>query len=211
MISRIRGILKEIKDNSILLEVEGGITYEILIPTAIMDSLDLSLDSKEPLELVTYYYHQVEPSRSIPILIGFSNEIEREFFIQFISVSGIGPKAAVKALSQPISVIADAIDSDNEAVLKSLPGIGGRRAREVIAKLQGRVGKFGLIKDAGKKTLKKEIDSDVQRDALQVLMKLQYKKQEAEKMLYDAFVNNHNLKSVEDILNEIYKQKIEKK
>jgi len=29
-------------------------------------------------------------------------------------------------------------------------------------------------------------------------------------MLYDAFVNNHNLKSVEDILNEIYKQKIEK-
>ena len=211
MISRIRGILKEIKDNSILLEVEGGITYEILIPTAIVDSLDLSLDSKEPLELVTYYYHQVEPSRSIPILIGFSNEIEREFFIQFISVSGIGPKAAVRALSQPISIIADAIDSDNETVLKSLPGIGARRAREVIAKLQGRVGKFGLIKDAGKKIPKKEIDSDVQRDALQVLMKLQYKKQEAEKMLYDAFVNNHNLKSVEDILNEIYKQKVEKK
>ena len=211
MISRIRGILKVIKDNSILLEVEGGITYEILIPTAIMDSLDLSLDSKEPLELVTYYYHQVEPSRSIPILIGFSNEIEREFFIQFISVSGIGPKAAVRALSQPISIIADAIDSDNETVLKSLPGIGGRRAREVIAKLQGRVGKFGLIKDAGKKIPEKEIDSDVQRDALQVLMKLQYKKQEAEKMLYDAFVNNHNLKSVEDILNEIYKQRVEKK
>jgi len=42
-------------------------------------------------------------------------------------------------------------------------------------------------------------------------MKLQYKKQEAEKMLYDAFVNNHNLKSVEDILNEIYKQRVEKK
>ncbi len=210
MISRIRGSLKEIKDNSILLEASGGITYEVLIPTAIMDSLNLSLDSKEPLELVTYFYHQVEPSRSIPILIGFSNEIEREFFVQFISVSGIGPKAAVKALSLPIPIIADAIDSDNEAVLKSLPGIGARRAREVIAKLQGRVGKFGLIKDVGEKTLKREINSDIQREALQVLTQLQYKKQEAEKMLYDAFVNNHNLKSVEDILNEIYKQKSKK-
>ncbi len=211
MISRIRGILKEINDNSILLEVSGGITYEVLIPTAIMDSFNLSLDSKEPFELVIYHYHQVEPSRSIPTLIGFSNEIEREFFIQFISVSGIGPKAAVKALSLPISVIADAIDSNNEAVLKSLPGIGSRRAREVIAKLQGRVGKFGLIKDVGRKTLKKEINSDIQREALQVLMQLQYKKQEAEKMLYDAFVNNHNLKSVEDILNEIYKQRAKEK
>jgi Holliday junction DNA helicase RuvA len=210
MISRIRGTLKEIKENGVLLEV-NGITYEVLIPVSILDSLNLSIDSKETLELTTYYYYQVEPSRSVPVMIGFSNEIEREFFIQFISVSGIGPKAAVKALSLPISVIAEAIDSENETLLKSLPGIGARRAKEIVAKLQGRIGKFGLIKDSGKAPTKREIDSDIQREALQVLMQLQYKKQEAEKMLYEAFVSNHNLKSVEEILNEIYKQRSKKK
>jgi Holliday junction DNA helicase RuvA len=206
MILKMRGNLRDVRDNSVILEV-NGLSYEILIPTAVMNSLDFKENSNEILELVTYLYYQQEPSRSTPVLIGFSNEIEREFFIQFISVSGIGPKAAVRALSLPISVIAEAIDSENETLLKTLPGIGARRAKEIIAKLEGKIGKYGLIKDSGKIPQKKAPASDLQKEALQVLMQLQYKKQEADKMLYDAFVNNHNLKNVEEVLNEIYKQR----
>ena len=43
-------------------------------------------------------------------MVGFLNEIEKEFFGKFITVSGIGPKAAVRALSLPIPTIARAID-----------------------------------------------------------------------------------------------------
>src|SRR4029077_4236465 len=91
---------------------------------------------------------QTDPSKSIPILIGFSNRIEKEFFERFITVSGVGPKAAVKALKPPIPDIAEAIDAGDLPFLKSLPGIGEQRAKEIIAKLQGKMGKFSLMHGA---------------------------------------------------------------
>jgi hypothetical protein len=87
----------------------------------------------------------LEVGRGIPVLIGFLNEVEREFFTRFISVSGVGPRAALKALTQPIPVIAKAIDEGDVELLRSLPGIGEQRAKEIVAKLQGKVGKFALI------------------------------------------------------------------
>ncbi|MCK4518633.1 MAG: hypothetical protein KAU12_00800 [Candidatus Omnitrophica bacterium] len=209
MISRIRGKVEEIKDDRLLIDV-GGLSYEILIPAAIMDSIKANISDEDFLELVTYCYYKVEPSRSVSVMIGFADEIEREFFIKFISVSGIGPKAAVKALSLPISTIAEAIDSANHTLLQSLPGVGRQRAREIIAKLQGKVGKYGLMRDKEKISRAGTVDGDIQKEAVQVLVQLQYKKQEAEKMLYQAFVSNPNLKTVEEILNEIYRQRSKK-
>ncbi len=206
MISRVKGKIREKKQNSLLIDV-GDICYEILIPAAIMEEIEnLNLEDNL-IELVTYYYHQVEPSRSMPVMIGFTNEIEREFFEEFISVSGIGPKAAVKALILPISVIAEAIDMGNHSLLQSLPGIGRQRAREIVAKLQGKVGKFGLIQDKGKPQTPKKIAEDAQEEALEVLLQLKYKRFEAEKMIAEALKNNLLLKTAEGILNEIYSEK----
>ena len=112
MISRICGILVERRDNAVLLEA-NGVTYEVLIPAAVLRTLDRHVAPDGKLQLVTYHYHHVEPSRAVPILVGFTNEIEREFFERFITVSGIGPKAAVRALKQPIPLIARAIDEGN--------------------------------------------------------------------------------------------------
>ena len=110
MISQIRGILREQRTSSILLEVQG-LCYEVFVPPAILRALDGQTAVGEELTLVTFHYHQLEPSRGVPVLIGFQNEIEREFFERFITVSGVGPKAALKALSLPIPVIAQAIDA----------------------------------------------------------------------------------------------------
>ena len=49
----------------------------------------------------------------------------------------MGPKAACRALSLSFPVIADAIDKGDMALLKTLPGIGEQKAREIVAKLQG--------------------------------------------------------------------------
>lgn len=206
MISRIKGIIKEKKENSLLIDI-GAICYEILIPTAIMEEVEETDSSDGSIELVIYYYHQINLSRSIPVMIGFTNEIEKEFFEEFISVSGIGPKAAVKALIFPISVIAEAIDSSNHSLLQTLPGVGRQRAREIIAKLQGKVGKFGLIRDGGKSELHKKVSEDIQQEVLDVLLQLKYKDSEAKKMLAKAFKSNPHLNTTEKVLNEIYTQK----
>ena len=205
MISRLCGTLVERRDNAVLLET-AGVTYEVLIPAAILRTLDRHVTPDGTVRLVTYHYHHVEPSRAVPILVGFTNEIEREFFERFITVSGIGPKAAVRALKQPIPLIAKAIDDGDLEMLRSLPGIGPQRAKEIVAKLQGKVGKFALIPDA-EEVIPAAPAPDAAVEALEVLLQLQYRRPEAQAMVKSALERNAGLSTAEEILNEVYKQR----
>ncbi len=205
MISNISGRIKKRAQNSILVDI-NGISYDVLIPPVILKALDNTLKGDEVVDLVTYHYHQLEPSRSVPILIGFTNEIEKEFFTLFITVSGVGPKAACRALNLPFSTIAEAIDKGDVPLLKTMPGIGEQRAREIVAKLQGKVGKFGLIQDSSTEDTPR-IDGDIKEEALKVLLQLQYKKPEARDMIEKAIVRNPKISTCEDVLNEVYRQR----
>ena len=205
MISHICGKLIEKKESSLILEV-SGLSYEILVPPTVMNSLDTNQQPNGNLRLVTYYYYQMDQSKALPMLIGFLNEIEKEFFEVFITVSGIGPKAACRALTLPFSVIAEAIDKSDMTLLKTLPGIGEQRAREIIAKLQGKVGRFCLIQDRDSAPVRK-VKEDIREEALSVLLQLQYKKKEAEEMIDKAILRNREIKTCEDILNEVYRER----
>ncbi len=207
MISRLHGTLVERRETVALLE-NNGVTYEVLIPIAIMRTIDRHLAPDGKVRLVTYHYHHLEPSKAIPILIGFTNEVERQFFETFITVSGIGPKAAVRAINQPIPLIARAIDDGNMDFLRSLPGIGPQRAKEIVAKLQGKVGKYALLPEEEQAVgLNGSAVPDVATEALEVLLQLQYKRHEAQAMIKNALTRNARLSSVEEILNEVYKQR----
>lgn len=212
MISQIAGTVEAFSENTLTISV-SGISYEVFIPTAVMKNFDGRLNKNTQVSLVTYHYYQTDPSKSIPILIGFSNRIEKEFFEKFITVSGVGPKAAVRALSMPIPDIAEAIDRGDLPYLKSLPGIGEQRGKEIIAKLQGKMGKFGLMqKEAASPASSKASPGAeaAQEEALEVLLQLQYKKEEAKEMVRKAFLRKPELCGVEEVLNEVYKQKKER-
>jgi Holliday junction DNA helicase RuvA len=205
MITRISGKIIEKGSNYLNIDI-GGICYEVLIPATVMQRLNVDMPSDGTISLITYHYLQVEPSKSTPVLIGFLNDIEKEFFEIFITVSGIGPRAALKALNKPISEIAKAIDEADIEFLRSLPGIGQQRAREIIAKLQNKVGKFGLIQD-GRIRQQESKTKDIKEEALAVLMQLEYKKSEALAMIEKALERGLNLETTEELLNEVYKQK----
>lgn len=206
MIVSLFGQLKEKREQSLILEVEG-IYYEIFVPSSVLARIDKIQDKDGNVCLKTYYYMQINQASGVPMLIGFISEIEREFFLQFIKVSGIGPKAAIRALNKPIAEITQAIDRGDVTYLKGLPGIGAQRAKEIIAKLQGRVGRFCLIQDEKVAIPKPVTVQDWEEEALTVLMQLQYKRQEAQMMIEKACDGSKNINSVEDLLNQIYKQK----
>jgi Holliday junction DNA helicase RuvA len=209
MIAKISGKLVQKTDHSLFIDVQG-ICYEVMVPTPVLARIQEDVDEQGCVHLVTYEYIQISPSSGIPVLVGFLNEVEKDFFLQFIKVSGIGPRAAVKALDKPISEISRAIDEGNQKFLQTLPGIGQQKAKEIIAKLQGKVGKYGLIQD------KQGVSSvglaqekpDWQEEVLNVLLQLQYKKQEANEMIHKALERSPDVKSAEELLNEIYKQRI---
>lgn len=207
MIIKIVGKFVEKKEQSLIINVHG-VFYEILVPLSVLERINAVVDAAGNVELIVYHYFQLSPGNGFPWLIGFLNEVERDFFLQFIKISGIGPKAAVKALNKPISEIAKAIEEGRVDYLKSLPGIGPQRAKEIVAKLQGKVGRFGLIQDREVSGKKEPFQVDWQQEALEVLLQLQYRRQEAQAMIEEALKRPDPIESTEELLNEIYKIKI---
>ena len=205
MISRICGKVVEKGVNYLTVDL-GGICYEVFVPAAVMQRLEQDIGADGMISLKTYHYLQTEPSKTTPVLIGFLNDIEKDFFEIFITVSGIGPRAALKAINKPISQIAKAIDEADIAFLKSLPGIGEQRAKEIIAKLQNKVGRFGLIQDGALKTVSDKA-KDIAEEAIAVLMQLQYKKSEADSMVKKVLERLPDIQTTEELLNEVYKQR----
>ena len=132
--------------------------------------------------------------------------MEKDFFEIFITVSGIGPRAALKALNKPISLIAKAIDEGDLVSLKLLPGIGEQRAKEIVAKLQNKVGKFGLMQDRASEN-KKSVAKNISEEALDVLLQLEYKRNEALGMIKKVLEINSQVNTTEELLNLVYKQK----
>lgn len=206
MIARISGKIRQKTDNGLLIDV-NGFSYEVLIPAIILGQINEDSHMDGAIDLVTYHYVATDPSKSVPVLIGFLNEVEKDFFEQFITVSGIGPRAALKALNQPLSQIAKAIDEADAKFLQTMPGIGQQKAKLIIAKLQGKVGKFGLIQDEKASVKDKEVRSDMEEEALSILLQLQYKKPEALAMIQKALERSDAISSTQELLNEVYKQR----
>ena len=168
MITAIKGKITRQNEASLTLDT-GELSYEILTPISVLQRVKENQDSDGNIRLITYHYYQMTPASGVPVLVGFLNEIERDFFLEFIKVSGIGPRAAVKALNRAIGEIAQAIDRGDTRFLKTLPGIGEQRAKEIVAKLQGKMGKFTLMRDRVVVQAPSPRLRDIEEEALNIL------------------------------------------
>jgi Holliday junction DNA helicase RuvA len=200
MIAYLEGtLLRKEKDRVILLANQVG--YEILVPFFVMETLQIKAIG-DPIAFYIYY-HQTERQPK-PVLIGFNLEVEREFFQQFISVEDIGPIKAAKALILPVRDIARAIEAKNSDMLKRLSGIGDRTARKIIATLQGKMGKFALIRQNEAETAKP--NEDFISTVLNVLVEqLGHRVNEAKQMIDDAMKRKPLISNPEDLFEEVYR------
>jgi Holliday junction DNA helicase RuvA len=73
-------------------------------------------------------------------LYGFATEEERDLFLMLISVSNVGPKMAVAALSAgAVRDLLTAIASGDAKRFQSVPGIGKRTAERIVLDLREKV------------------------------------------------------------------------
>ncbi len=94
-------------------------------------------------ENVTIFTYEVI-NESEHYLAGFSTLLEKEAFESLIGVKGIGPKTALNALSGTTADdLFKAIQSNNTAYLKKLPGIGPKAAAQIILDLKGHLSENG--------------------------------------------------------------------
>ncbi len=202
MFSRITGKLIEKTDGSVVLDA-SGLSYDIILPGCVAEKV--AIEAGEQLTLEVYSVMNMEGNTGRFTFYGFSNAIEREFFEKLLSVASIGPRSAARAFSQPMGRIAGAIDRGDHAFLKTLPGIGQQKARDIVAKLQGKVTKFLLIREAEPTPAPRM--PDFADEALAVLLQLEYKRREAEEMIRSTLDAAPGIADAETLLAEIYRQR----
>lgn len=201
MFSRISGTLVERTDDAAIVEA-AGLAYTIVVPPSIANKLPSAPGAAVALEVFAQL--QIDGNSGRFTYFGFSNAVEREFFEALISVASIGPKSAARAFSAPMSRIARAIDEADHGFLRTLPGIGQQKARDIVAKLQGKVARFLLIQDAAPRA---EAIPDFATEALAVLLQLAYKRTEAEEMIAAALKGAPQVSDAETLLAEIYRHR----
>ena len=199
MIGYIEGkLIKKEEDRILLLSHQLG--YEILLPVIVMKALE---GKQAGADLSLYiYYHQTE-RQPRPVLIGFNLEVEKEFFQQFISVDDIGPLKAVRALTLPIRDIAGAIESKDVNRIKQLKGIGNRTAQKIIAALQGKMGKYALMRESEAPLV--PVTEDIENQVMDVLVtQLGHKRADARAMVEKAMKLYAPLATPEELFEAVY-------
>lgn len=185
MISAITGELTNVDTDRIYLQV-GPILYELLIPAA--DAPLLQAGTGKPMTFYTLMYFEGDPGGGgmEPRLIGFLQPQDRQFFQKFITVKGIGPKKALKALIHPCGEIAAAIENRDTRFLTSLPTIGKRMAEQIIAELSGKVQEFVVVGATRSVAASRSARSPIEEDAIATLMALGERREAAESLLERA-------------------------
>ena len=203
MISFLEGkLLKKDEDRVVILA--NGIGYEVLLPSIVRKTFNNKKAGEEGDQVKLYiFYHQSERQPK-PVLVGFNLDVEKEFFERFIKVEAIGPTAAVKALVLPVPNIAQAIEERDIKTLERLKGIGKRTAEKIVATLNGKVGKFALMKEEMiPATAEPE---DLRRQVEDVLVKqLGHKRSEAAQMIKEVLIRNPGITSPEELFEEVYR------
>lgn len=200
MIGYIEGKVLKKEDDRVLV-LANQIGYEVLLPAFVMETLN----SKSVGDRISLYiFYQQTERQPKPILIGFNLEVEKEFFQHFVSVEDIGPLKAVKALTISVREIARAIEERDARSLMRLKGIGNRTAQKIIATLEGKMGKFALIRRDEPKTAPKI--EDFTKQVLDVLInQLGHRAPDAKRMIAGAFKRNPLIATPEELFEEVYR------
>ena len=204
MISYLEGTLFKKSEEKIVILCQG-IGYEVHLPAIVRQTYNSKNAGEDGDRIKLHiFYHQSERQPK-PMLVGFNLDVEKEFFEKFIKVEAIGPIAAVKALVLPVNVIAQAIEERDVKTLERLKGIGKRTAEKIVATLNGKVGKFALVKE---ELIPSTIEpEDLRRLVENVLVKqLGHKKSEALTMVDEALTKNPDISTPEELFEEVYRR-----
>ena len=134
MIYSLRGTVVHTEPNMIVVEC-GGVGYQCSTTNQTIAKLP-----KEQKQVLIYTYLQVR--EDAVNLFGFYDLNELSCFKMLISVSGVGPKAALNILSSSTpEALAMAILAGDEKALTVAPGIGKKIAQRVIYELKDKIAK----------------------------------------------------------------------
>jgi Holliday junction DNA helicase RuvA len=197
LIAQLSGalVIKEI--DQVVVDVHG-VGYRVFISTNCFYALP------EPPAPVTLLVH-TEVREDAFRLFGFLTPLERRLFRMLLSVSGIGPKSAMAALSGYAApdLLASIAAADARA-LSRIPGIGKKTAERIIVDLRDKSAVIAQEESVGATTPLTVSGAD--RDAVSALHNLGFKESDAERAVSEARSQLGPQAGLEDIVRSALKR-----
>ena len=140
MIATLTGTISAITTSSVVIDV-NGVGY--LIHITPRTSAGLVVGNRASL------FTQLVVREDSMTLYGFESQQAKEVFELLQSVSGIGPKVALSALSiyDPQELFS-AITTENASAIERIPGLGKKGAQRVILELKEKIPAFTQVSSA---------------------------------------------------------------
>lgn len=191
MISFLRGKIASKNENGAVIDV-GGVGFLVNMPVT-----DIAKIGGAGEEVTVHTYFQMNDQGAQ--LYGFLTSDQIDYFNKLISISGIGPKAALAVLGTlSVQDLAFAIIAEDVKAITRAPGVGPKAAQRIILELKG---KIDTSKAVGSETVTSAPTFTVRADtgAVNALIALGASPSEAQKTVMQIDATNL---STEDIIKE---------
>lgn len=177
MYSYIKGVYQGIDEDKIIIEA-GGVGYEVSAPNSVLAAMP------EKGEIIKLYVSLIVREDAHEF-VGFIDKEQKKIYQRLISVSGIGPKAAIAILSvlSPREIVKAVAENDYRAIARA-NGVGPKIAQKVVLELKGKFDKTALDEMSAAETTVN--DDPIYTEALQALIALGFASNEAKQALKDT-------------------------
>ena len=170
MIANLRGKLIHKEPGQAIVEC-AGVGYDVVISVPTFTALP-TVGAETSLHIHT------QVSEDQFALFGFLDREEKRLFERLITVSGVGPKLAIKILSglSPERTV-QAIRAQDHAQLTRIPGVGRKLAERLVVELKDKLEDFAVAPAPG------SVAGPAVDDVLSALVNLGYQRPAAEKAI----------------------------
>ncbi len=185
MIAKLKGIVDEYDENSILLDV-NGVCYLVFCSSR-------SLGALPKIGEAAILFIEMVVREDFIKLYGFATKAEKAWFNILIGVQGVGAKVGLAILSTlSTSEIASAIALQDKTMMSRPAGVGPKLAMRIVSELKGKTPDIGIA-EAGALGLQNALGEGAApsniTDAISALSNLGYQSAQASSALAKIVAN----------------------
>jgi len=199
MIASLSGILSSKTPQEAIISVQG-VGYQVFIALSTFFTLP-DINSSVQVFVSTHVRNDTIQ------LFGFATLEEKQAFSLLTTISGVGPKLALSALSTlSVPDLCKAIEAGDIEILGSIPGVGKKSASRIVLELKDKTHRI-MISDTQKpSTSPIEPTTFLQEEASSALINLGYRAPEVKKAINLAIAKMTETYELEDLIRTTLKE-----
>jgi Holliday junction DNA helicase RuvA len=180
VIARLKGTLVAHTLDRIELQTSGGVTYEVLVPLSVLESLP-----KVGGEMALHTAMVVREDAWL--LFGFADAEERRLFQRVMGTTGVGPTLAMNLISTLTGArLVEAVRNGDLAALTRVPRVGKKLAERLVLELRDKLDGAAADGSAPAPGARTVAPTGPGADAIRALVALGYAPADAERAVRTA-------------------------